>query len=229
MRFFTPLAVSAASLVALSGVLADTGSNAPASSVLASTTSGQTEPSMPSSPVATTSPSAGSPSGPTSLPSNSTSGGSTNGTETGTTPVPAGEVPACPTGWCLDYQFNPGNNTCITPDPVKLMDCWEDYCSQAEPGGYCLVWEPDSGRVCHGGLKKCYCADYQTETLRHYYPDQMPDGWSPAAQCQYEGATGTTQPPAPPPVVPATSNAVRTAVSVAGGAAVGAIALSNVL
>ncbi|EER18610.1 hypothetical protein Pmar_PMAR025008 [Perkinsus marinus ATCC 50983] len=222
MQLFKSLAVSTVYLIALSGVAA-----ADNSTVV--TTSAGNSSAAPSGPAVTTAPSQGSsPNGPTSSPSNGTTGGDNNGTQTGTTPVPAGEVPACPTGWCLDYQFNPGNNTCITPDPVTLMDCWEDYCAQIEPGGYCLVWEPDSGRVCHGGMKKCYCSDYQTETVKHYYPDQMPDGWSAAQQCVYEGATGTTRAPAPPPVVPASSS-VRTAVSVAGGAALGTLVIGNVL
>ncbi|EER18625.1 hypothetical protein Pmar_PMAR023962, partial [Perkinsus marinus ATCC 50983] len=97
MKFFKSFAVSAAYLVALSGAVDSNGTvvTTPAGNDNAAT----------SSPAMTTAPSQqGSPNGPTS---SVTTGANNNGTQTGTTPLPAGDVAACPTGWCLDYQFNP--------------------------------------------------------------------------------------------------------------------------
>ncbi|KAF4742818.1 hypothetical protein FOZ63_000227 [Perkinsus olseni] len=176
--------------------------------------------------IATQSP-AGSPTTGYMTTASDVSGGPGNATSVvPTTAANTTTVMACPTGFCHDTQFNPGSNTtCIYPDPVKLMDCWEDYCSSVEAGGYCLVWEPPSGRVCHGGMKKCYCSEYKQAQAEFYPADAIPSGWEQAQECDYSGATGgTTQTPPPPPKISGAKEAMT--LGACSAAAVGIIALN---
>ncbi|KAF4740747.1 hypothetical protein FOZ62_019646 [Perkinsus olseni] len=150
----------------------------------------------------------------------------TSTTAAATTPSTTPSVFVCPKTYCRDTQFNPpSTTTCIYPDPIVLMDCWEKYCDKIQVGSYCLVWEPPSGRMCHGTNKPCYCSDYEAVQGRYVSPSSVPVGWEVATECNYNGSPDdypdqrpgdNTQPT--PPAVSGASGLVVTGAAVAAGA-----------
>ncbi len=111
--------------------------------------------------------------------------------------IPPGHYAACPSSWCLDFNWS--LDLCVKIAPSKISRCYNKWCLENFGAESYCNWAKSkaSDRQCQGTTTPCQCADpllVQTSVPAVAVPDgELPsvEGYARTQRCRYDpGATG---------------------------------------